>query len=191
MTQGSDEEFKPGMIPRDYQMRIARDGTWFHQGDPIRRHRLVKLFATVLSRRDDGQYWLKTPAEQGIIEVEDAPFVVQAMRVENAGREDQTIHFITNLDHDLTLSADTPLVMRISPVTGEVTPYVEMPRGLSARLGRTVFYELVDHAVARSGADDVAELGVVSDGMFFSLGQVSDDDIPTEMATDSSALMRK
>src|SRR3546814_4847836 len=56
-----------------YDIRIARDGTWFHEGAPIGRKALVKLFASVLWR-DDGGYWLRTPAEQGRIEVADAPF---------------------------------------------------------------------------------------------------------------------
>ena len=55
-------------------MRIARDGTWFYRGTPIARQRLVKLFASVLRREDDGSYWLVTPVERGRIVVEDAHF---------------------------------------------------------------------------------------------------------------------
>ena len=33
-----------------YNMKIMRDGTWFHEGRPIQRHALVKLFSTVLKR---------------------------------------------------------------------------------------------------------------------------------------------
>ncbi len=35
----------------DIDMRIAADGTWFHDGKPIRRPALVKLFASILRRR--------------------------------------------------------------------------------------------------------------------------------------------
>jgi hypothetical protein len=35
-------------------MRIARDGTWHYLGSPIKRHRMVKLFASVLKRDEDG-----------------------------------------------------------------------------------------------------------------------------------------
>ena len=55
-------------------MRIARDGTWFYQGSPINRLPLVKLFASVLRREDDGEYWLVTPVERGRVPVEDVPF---------------------------------------------------------------------------------------------------------------------
>ena len=34
----------------DFQMRIARDGTWFYQGTPIRLLERFKLFAIVLRR---------------------------------------------------------------------------------------------------------------------------------------------
>src|SRR3546814_18677180 len=79
-----------------YDIRIARDGTWFHEGAPIGRKALVKLFASVLWR-DDGGYWLRTPAEQGRIEVEDAPFTAVELSVKGEGR-DQVLAFRTNLD---------------------------------------------------------------------------------------------
>ena len=68
-------------------MRIARDGTWYYHGSPIGRLPLVKLFATVLRRGPDGGYWLVTPAEQGLIEVEDVPFVAVELRREGAGAD--------------------------------------------------------------------------------------------------------
>ena len=66
-------------------MRIARDGTWFYHGSPIGRKPLVKLFASVLRREDDGDYWLVTPAERGRIEVEDAPFIAVEVNAAGAG----------------------------------------------------------------------------------------------------------
>ncbi|MFL6785963.1 MAG: DUF1285 domain-containing protein, partial [Sphingomicrobium sp.] len=36
-------------------MRIARDGTWYHEGTPIRRAAMVRLFSTVLRREPDGR----------------------------------------------------------------------------------------------------------------------------------------
>src|ERR1041384_660466 len=54
----------------DFDMRIARDGTWFYRGSPIGRKPLVKLFSTVL-RRENGEYWLVKPVEGGRILGED------------------------------------------------------------------------------------------------------------------------
>ncbi|MEO1135757.1 MAG: DUF1285 domain-containing protein, partial [Pseudomonadota bacterium] len=53
---------------------IKRDGTWFHEGTPIGRARLVRLFSTVL-RREGDRHYLVTPVEKLGITVEDAPFV--------------------------------------------------------------------------------------------------------------------
>ena len=51
-------------------MRIARDGTWYHEGAPIRRPAMVRLFSTVLRREPDGRHVLVTPVEKLDIEVE-------------------------------------------------------------------------------------------------------------------------
>ena len=53
------------LVPRDFDMRIARDGTWHYRGSPINRKPLVKLFSSVLRREADGSYWLVTPVERG------------------------------------------------------------------------------------------------------------------------------
>ena len=47
----------------DIDIRIARDGLWFHEGTPIGRAPLVRLFSTILRRDPDG-YWLVTPVEK-------------------------------------------------------------------------------------------------------------------------------
>src|SRR5205823_8293705 len=60
----------------EIDIRIARDGTWFHQGSPIARRELVRLLSTILRREPDGHYYLVTPAEKMRIAVEDAPFLV-------------------------------------------------------------------------------------------------------------------
>ena len=81
----------------DFAMRIALDGTWYYQGSPIGRLPLVKLFASVLRRAPDGRYWLVTPAEQGVIEVEDVPFVAVELSCEGSGPSQQ-LRLRTNLD---------------------------------------------------------------------------------------------
>ena len=57
----------------DSAMRIAADGTWFHEGEKITRPELVGLFAGLLRKDDDG-YVLVTPVEKLSIAVEDVPF---------------------------------------------------------------------------------------------------------------------
>src|SRR4051812_25388326 len=79
----------------DSEMRIARDGTWFHQGSPIGRRELVRLFSTVLRKDEDG-FMLVTPAEKLAIRVEDAPFLAVLLEVSGSGRA-QRLTFITNV----------------------------------------------------------------------------------------------
>src|ERR1700710_438333 len=66
----------------DIDIRIARDGTWFHEGTPVGRKELVRLFSTILRRDPDG-FVLVTPGEKMRIVVEDAPFLAVLLGVEN------------------------------------------------------------------------------------------------------------
>ena len=69
----------------DSGMRIARDGTWFHEGSPIGRQAMVRLFSTILRREADGGYVLVTPVEKLDIAVEDAPFLAVELKSEGDG----------------------------------------------------------------------------------------------------------
>src|SRR3569833_2648303 len=62
----------------DIDIRIARDGTWFHQGTPIGRKELVRLFSTIL-RKDGDDYVHNTPNKKKRIIVEDVPFMAVLM----------------------------------------------------------------------------------------------------------------
>ena len=62
---------------------IKRNGQWLHEGTPIGREALVRLFSTVLRKDPDG-FHLVTPVEKMKITVEDAPFA--AVQVDRAGR---------------------------------------------------------------------------------------------------------
>lgn len=147
-------------------IRIARDGTWYHQGDPIRREAMVRLFASIL-RREDERYFLVTPVEKLAIVVEDAP--LQAVRLECEGEgETQRLLLTTNTgDHVLV---DAAHGLRVEDAAGDPDPYVHVRAGLEARLTRPVFYELVRLAVPASDAPD--SVGVWSAGVFFPLGEV-------------------
>ena len=164
-------------------MRIARDGTWFYHGSPIGRKEMVRLFATILERRDDGTYWLASPAEEGIIEVEDAPFLAVELFQAGAGRR-QTLSFRTNMDEIVRLDALHPLRLadagRADPSAalqddsrGPV-PYLLVRKGLEARLARAVYYELVELGVEER-RESAPEYGVWSAGLFFPLGALAWD----------------
>ena len=156
----------------DLDMRIARDGTWFYRGTPINRQALVKLFATVLRRDDDGGYSLVTPVERGRVTVEDAPFLAVEVNSEGAGR-DRKLSFRTNLDEIVAAGPDHPLRIEVS-ANDEPEPYLLVRPGLEARLNRPVFYELVDLADAERG-DAGGPFGLWSGGLFFDLGDPEDE----------------
>jgi len=157
-----------------FDIRINRDGLWFYHGTPIGRRELVKLFASVLRRDDDGRYLLETPAERGVIEVEDAPFLAVELTVEGAGRSQRLI-FRTNIDENVVADADHPLRIATDPETGEPSPYVEVRNGLEARLARPVYYELVELGDEETINGEV-QYGVWSAGTFFVLGTLDGED---------------
>lgn len=154
----------------DFGIRIGRDGTWYYHGSPIGRKPLVKLFSTVLRRDDEGQYWLITPVEKGLIEVEDVPFIAVELTVEGQG-DDQALKLRTNLDDYVVVDDDHPLRVEEDPETGEPSPYVLVRDNLEARLSRPVFYELVEMGEMREQNGETV-LGVISKGRFFPLGSL-------------------
>src|SRR5438132_256492 len=156
----------------DLEIRIARDGTWFYRGSPIARLPLVKLFASVLRREADGLYWLVTPVERGKIEVEDVPFLAVALTVEGEGREQQLI-FRTNLDDIVTAGPDNPVRVDTA-ASGDPAPYILVRDNLEARIGRAVFYDLVELG-REERVEDTAQFGVWSGGEFFLLGEPGPD----------------
>jgi hypothetical protein len=154
-----------------YGIRILRDGAWLYQGTPIARQNLVKLFASVLHRDDQGGYWLVTPYEKGRIEVEDAPFTAVEVKAAGAGRE-QVLHFRTNLDEWVEAGPEHPLRVEINPETGEPAPYILIREKLEARIIRSVYYELVKLAVA--DAQQQGLFGLWSHGIFFPVGKTDE-----------------
>lgn len=156
----------------DFDMRIARDGTWFYRGSPIGRKPLAKLFSSVLRREADGSYWLVTPYERGRIIVDDAPFTAVELTAAGSGRG-QTLTFRTNLDDEVTADAQHPLRVAHDPETGEPSPYIMVRNGLEARLVRSVYYQLVELGEERREGG-AAILGVWSNGQFFPLGSLED-----------------
>ena len=145
----------------DSEMRIARDGTWFHQGSPLGRPAMVRLFSTILRREPDGGFVLVTPAEKLDIEVEDAPFLAVELRSEGEG-EQRSLAFRLNTGDLVVAGPEHRLRFEAGP-----HPYVEVRRGLDALVARPVYYELAEIALAE-GAEPP---GVWSGGLFFPLEQ--------------------
>ena len=145
---------------------IRANGQWMHEGSPIGREALVRLFSTVLRLDPDG-YHLVTPVEKLRITVEDAPFVAVAVEAVTDERG-PVLRFTTNVGDEVDADADHPIRVETDAQTGEPRPYLMVRRGLEALIARPVFYELVDMASDLAG-DDL--LAVESSGARFGLGR--------------------
>jgi hypothetical protein len=156
-----------------FDIRVARDGTWFYRGSPIGRKALVKLFASVLRRESDGTYWLVTPFERGRIRVDDAPFTAVELTVEGAGPE-QSLVFRTNLDEIVTADRDHPIRVSSERPGGEPRPYLLARPGLEALILRPVYYQLIELGVEGAWHGE-SRFGVWSRGAFFVLGSLEEE----------------
>lgn len=143
-------------------MRIARDGTWFHQGTPIARAAMVRLFSTILRREADGGHVLVTPVEKLSIEVESTAFRAVEMTSEGEGRSRRLALKLDSGDVVL-VGRDHPLY--VTPTQAGPSPRVLVRHGLEAELSRSLYYELAEIALAE-GADPP---GIWSGGEFFVL----------------------
>ncbi len=155
------EKWNPPFVG-DSHIRIARDGRWYHRGDPITRENLVRLFATILRREADGRFMLVTPVEKQLVEVEDAPFVAVEVRQDGTG-EAARLAFRLNTGELVVADSDHAVVVRGS--CDDLAPYLHVRDGLEARIARPVYYELAELALACGEA----RAGVWSNGAWFSL----------------------
>lgn len=142
-------------------MRIASDGTWYHEGSPIRRPAMVRLFASVLRREADGSYMLVTPVEKLEIDVDSWPFRAIAMASEGEGKERR---IGMTLDNGDGLIVGRPHPLTVGDEDGS-PPRLLVRHGLEAELSRPVYYELAEIALA----EGASPAGIWSDGCFFPL----------------------
>jgi hypothetical protein len=146
----------------DSGIRIARDGSWLHEGRPIRRPEMVRLFSRILRREADGRFVLVTPAEMLDVEVEDCPFLAVELKNEGEGR-DRRLAFRLNSGDVVIAGPDHPI--RIEPGEDGPHPRLVVRGRLDAAIARPVYYELAAMAIA----EDNELPGLWSDGAFFAL----------------------
>jgi hypothetical protein len=127
-------------INRDIDLVISCDGVWKYLGTPIKRPRLVRLFASVL-RRDGDDYYLVTPVEKCRITVEDVPFQAVLMDVTGEG-ESTCLELTTDMGEVISINDEHPL--RIAQDGAEWIPYVVIRDDMEGRLNRNVYYQLAD-----------------------------------------------
>ena len=148
-------------------IRIASDGTWYHEGRAFKRESLARLFASVLRKQDD-EYFLLTPAEKFSICVDDAPFVATMLEIfcEDGQR---ALVFTTNLGDKIIADSEHPIRVEIDEATREPRPYIHFRDGLEALIGRAAFFDLAN-ASKISERDGRRRLTISSMGAQFDLG---------------------
>jgi len=118
---------------------IRRDGVWLHEGRPITRPALVKLFSRLL-RRDGDDYVLVTPVEKLKITVEDLPFRI----VDFEGTR-----FTSDQGEELVLGEAHPLVVDVAG--DEWRPRLKVRGNLWGRLTRACTQRLFETAQTVTG----------------------------------------
>ena len=142
---------------------IAADGRWIHEGREIRREGLVRLFASILRREEDGNYYLVTPVEKWQVSVERHALQVVDC-VQESAAEGAGWYALLNTGGRCRISAARP----VHPADGDDPPWIDAPNGLSARISRPAWYRLVEAAdldgdrVVIHSAGEVIDLGAAS-----------------------------
>jgi hypothetical protein len=152
----------------DIDILILRDGTWLHEGRPIERASLVCLFASILRREDDGNYYLVTPVEKWRLQVECLPLLIVDFSLEEAGTAQQHLQVHTNTGRKFDVGEAHPLFIPADdsveiPIEG--IPAVALDNGLAALFSRAAWYRLVE-----LGEETEQGFGLLSKGCFYILG---------------------
>ena len=142
----------------DIDMVISSDGTWYHEGVMIKRPELWQLFAGILRREADGEYYLVTPVEKCRVEVALHPLIITDLQWDESGKTGQLMA-VLNAGGVFPVGPEYPF--KLEEKAGGAA-YIELPHGLSALCSRAAWYRLVDLA------DD--DYSIVSGGAKFFLG---------------------
>jgi hypothetical protein len=130
----------------DIAIRIDGQGAWYHEEVKIARESLVRLFASILRREEDGQYYLVTPSEKWRIQVEAHPLLVTDIDVVIKDGVEM-LRATLNTGRQLLVSENCPLFL--DPTMGDIAA-LRLPHGLTALCTRPVWYRLVDLAEAQN-----------------------------------------
>jgi hypothetical protein len=143
-------------------IRISAQGLWFHEGAPINRTELVRLFASILWH-EEGCHYLVTPVEKLQVEVEDVPYLIHQME-----QVDDAWVATTNTMEQCIISKKHPVQLRL--YGGQWVPYVLVRYDLWARVNRSTYYRLVSAAIDCQ-SDASSALLLTSQGYVFEVAK--------------------
>jgi uncharacterized protein len=147
----------------DIDIVIQTDGSWIHEGSPIKRLSLVNLFASILRREEDGEYYLVTPVEKWRLTVEALPLLVTDFSVVNSQSPEQVVSVTLNTGRQFSIDDEHPLFIPAHAKHPDV-PAIKLPHGLAAMFARAAWYRLVEICEEAEGV-----MGFSSNGVFFSI----------------------
>lgn len=147
-------------------LKVKANGEWWHEGQLVKRQRLLDLFSTVLWK-ENGKFYLKTPVEQIEIEVEDEPLLVN--QVDQVEIEGQTYIQLTTTNQDVVLVDDAHKIF-MREYQGELRPYVHVRFGINALIQRASFFHLIEMGELIENAQGDSILSLKSGNLDLQLG---------------------
>jgi len=150
--------------PGESHMRITADGTWFHEGGRINRPAMVRAFSALLTRDAAGQHWLVTPSKSSASKWKTPPSSRPTWRCARTPKAARSSPFASNTDDVVIAGPDHPLRAAGSAETPAC--YLAVRHGTEARLNRSTYGQLIDHALSVSSPE---ALSARSMGARFSL----------------------
>ncbi|MEM1289137.1 MAG: DUF1285 domain-containing protein [Pseudomonadota bacterium] len=137
----------------EIDIRIAADGTWYHEGRPFARKRIPELFARLLRKDADGLTYLVTPSERLSIQVDDAPLIVTAHEKTGAPTN-PTLLLRTNMADVFEVGEKHPLRFENEGLTGGLKPYVRVRGRIEALINRATAHAIFnDDDLVRAQGD--------------------------------------
>jgi uncharacterized protein len=125
-------------VPR--QIRIDNEGIWYYGNDEIFREEIILLFYDNLKRDQSGRYLIELGNEKCYVEVEDAPFVVNAVRREKIGDEQGETFYLYLSDGKCE-----PLDPSTLCVGNDNILYCSIRRAtFTARFSRAAYYQIAN-----------------------------------------------
>ncbi len=126
----------------DIDILIDAEGRWFHEGEPFRRDAIVRLFASILRREEDGEYYLVTPGEKWRIQVAMHPLLVTDVDV---GAGEGGLPLILTLNTGKQVTLDRVGCLGTEPRAGGAA-VLALEHGLTALFSRPAWYRFVELA---------------------------------------------
>jgi len=125
---------------------IDKEGRWFHKGAEMVNREIVRFFYEHLTTDSSGRYLIHWGNERCLLEVEDTPFVVRRVQLQEG--KDGNSRFLLFLSDDTqeTLAPDTLYVGR-----GDVLYCRVKQGGFPARFHRPAYYQLAEHIREEDG----------------------------------------